>query len=252
MKLEIGPNGLPIVPEDALLTVDHEQVRGRDYSGRKLFSFCAIGSRFEACRFDKVDIDDGSFGAGREMSEYIDCSFDGAQIRGCGTYVRFVRCSFRNVILRDWLCFSVEMIDCIFSGRMRGAFFNGTVPERNRQNVHRERNEFHGNDFSAMDLIDVDFRTGIDLTQQRLPTGPDYLYLPNAAVTVERAKSDIARWQDSKLKEQALSFVDIQDEQVNKGGQRQLLLRASTYGSASREMIDAVFAVLRKNANAGA
>jgi hypothetical protein len=35
-------------------------------------------------------------------------------------------------------------------------------------------------------LIDVSFRTGIDLSQQRLPSGPDYLYLPNAAETMRR------------------------------------------------------------------
>jgi hypothetical protein len=113
---------------------------------------------------------------------------------GPGGLSRFVRCSFRNVNIRNWLCFAVELIDCTFSGKLQQAVFNGTPLAQKRALLGRDRNEFHGNDFSAADLIDVGFRTGIDLTRQRLPSGPEYLYLPNAREAVGRARSGIMRW----------------------------------------------------------
>jgi hypothetical protein len=53
---------------------------------------------------------------------------------------------------------------------MRRSFFNGTVREELVEALGRTSNEFRGNDFSGMDLIDVDLPTGIDLSLQRLPT----------------------------------------------------------------------------------
>jgi hypothetical protein len=43
----------------------------------------------------------------------------------------------------------------------------------------RKRNVFHDNDFSLTKLIDVDFRGGIDLTDQILPAGNDYILIKN-------------------------------------------------------------------------
>ena len=43
------------------------------------------------------------------------------------------------------------------------------------------RNEIEDNDFSRAKLIDVAFRTGVDLTKQRLPSGPECTYLDVAA-----------------------------------------------------------------------
>lgn len=92
----------------------------------------------------------------------------------------------------------VELIDCTFSGQLRKAIFNGTVHEDDRLNAGQERNKFHGNDFSAMRLIAVDFRTGIDLTRQKLPSGPDYVYVPNAAEAVRQARAAVLGWGRSR------------------------------------------------------
>jgi len=154
------------------LVFDHEELDGSDFSGRHLDQFVSIGSRFQSCRFAKMRIDDGSFGAGRETSEYLDCTFDGSMIRSAvGGNYRFVRCSFRNIDLRDWFCFCVEVVDCVFTGTLRKVVFNGTVPKDQRKDAGRERNRFEGNDFSGAVLIDVDFRTGIDLHRQKFPPG---------------------------------------------------------------------------------
>ena len=124
-----------------------------------------------ACLQDRVQIQSAAFGSGRETSEFVDCTFNGARMNMApGGFARFVRRSFRDVNIQDWACFTVEMIDCTFTGRLDTAIFNGTVPEDKRGIIGRASNEFHGNDFSAMNLIDVAFRTGIDLTKQVLPS----------------------------------------------------------------------------------
>ena len=168
---------------------------------------------------------------------------------GPGGFSRFVRCSFHNVVIRNWICFAVEMIDCKFSGRLETAVFNGTVPEDERRLIGRASNEFHGNDFSAMDLIDVAFRTGIDLTKQILPLGEDYLYLPQAAPAVTHAKSRVAGWDDEPMRRGAMAIVQGLEYELS-GGQHQLLLRASdccrTPG-IPRTAVDRLFALLRED-----
>jgi uncharacterized protein YjbI with pentapeptide repeats len=233
------------INETQTVVIDHQQLAGADFSGRKLVQFSAVGSRLHACRFDKSKIEGASFGAGRDTSEYVECSFDGVRIRfGPAGYARFVRCSFRDVDLRDWFCFTVELVDCTFSGRLRKAFFNGTVPEDDRVTVGRERNEFHGNDFSAMTLIDVGFRSGIDLTQQRLPSGPDYLYAADAAEAVQRARASVIGWDDLDLRQRAMKLVKILEENVAVG-QRQLFLRPANYSKLGKDAVYAVMALLR-------
>ena len=127
MKFEARVVGRAKIREDRRVFLDHAHLVGADFSGRRLDSFGAYGSRLEKCRFDKSRIDSASFGEGKEVSEYVDCSFDGARFcPGPGGYYRFVRCSFKNVNIYDWFCFAVELVDCTFSGKMRGAVFNGT------------------------------------------------------------------------------------------------------------------------------
>ena len=234
------------ISDDSRIVLEHEDLRDVDLSGRDLIQFSSLGCRFEACRFDKVKIQDGSFGAGGVASEYVDCTFDGARIRfGPGGYARYVRCSFRHVDLRDWFCFAVELVDCTFSGRIRKAFFNGTLPEAERAAAGRERNEFRGNDLSAMDLVDVSFRTGIDLSQQRLPLGPKYVYLPDAAETIRRVRAEVIGWADLEDRAAAMALIkSFQNETA--GGQRQLLLREDDYASLPKRAVEKLFLSLSR------
>lgn len=254
MKIKVKVVGRIEVPKDRCVVLDHVRLTGEDFfPDRELMQFCVIGSRLERCRFDGFCMlkTYASFGAGTEQSEYIDCTFDGAKMYiSPGGRERFVRCSFRNVDIREWLCTTTELIDCTFSGRLRKAIFHGTVPEKDGALLGRKRNEFHGNDFSGMDLINVDFRKGIDLTQQRLPSGPQYLYLPDAAASLARARSELVNWEGSpEACRVALQMVDnwLEDE-VLKDGQQQLFLRPENYYGYSalpREAIDKVFSLLR-------
>jgi hypothetical protein len=243
------------VDKTQLVFFDHLQLSDENYSDRQLMKFSAVGCRFTGCRFNNVWIKDASFGSGREMSEYIDCIFDGAKLnRAGGGYARFVRCSFRDVEFDNWICFGVELIDCLFSGKLNVGIFNGTPRPKERIFLRREHNEFHGNDFSGMELNDVAFRTGIDLTQQRLPSGPEYLFLPDAATTLKKAKVELENWQqDTELRRIALSMLKTSEQEVARG-QRQLLLRENNYHSERalpRKAVDKYFAALRKSAITG-
>lgn len=230
---------------DQQILLDHEDLHGADFSGRRLVQFAAAGSRLEACRFDGIRIEDASFGGGRETSEYVECTFDGARMRlNSGGHARFVRCSFRDVDLRDWFCFTVELIECTFGGRLRKAFFNGTVPEEKVASAGRERNEFFGNDFSEMALIEVGFRTGIDLTRQKLPPGPDYVYVPEAAEAVQRARASVIRWEDIDRRRAAMALITVLERTVA-AGQHQLLLRPADFAMLDQDAVAAVMALLR-------
>ena len=247
MKYEAKVVGRRDVPQDQRVVLDHVQLVGEDYSGRKLIQFCTIGCRLEGCLFVGARIDDVQFGSGREMSEFVECVFDGARLVGVGSRSRFVRCSFRDIDASNWIFNRAELIDCTFTGRLRKAIFSGTVPQQFRQDVGRNHNEYRGNDFSGMEFIDVTFRAGIDLTQQRLPSGPQYIYLPDAGTIVGGALSVAAAWPESKDRKTAMGILNTLAGEV-KAGQKQLLLRPDDwFGSESltREGIEKAFALLR-------
>jgi hypothetical protein len=239
------------IPKDRRIVLNGARIIGEDYSGRELTQFTTIGCRLENCRFDNVRLESAQFGSGREPSEFIGCTFDGSHMRmGPGGYSRFDHCSFQNVDLRDWLCLEVEVIHCIFSGRIRRAIFNGRVRPEKAALLGREYNEFYGNDFSKVDLIDVGFRTGVDLRKQRLPNGQPYLYLPEPLRSLERARSGVTEWTDTGARQIALTMIKNLEDEVAMG-QEQLFLRIDDYclpSSLPRDSIEAIFALLRDEA----
>jgi hypothetical protein len=180
-----------------------------------------------------------------EQSEYIECSFDGTRSEDyLGGFARFVGCSFKDVDIRGWRSDDAEFIDCMFTGRLEECIFYGTVPEKDRPWVGREKNEFRGNDFSGCDLVGVAFRTGIDLNLQCLPAGPEYLYLPDAASAMERARLIVQEWYDPGLRKDGLLLLQVAESELD-SGQRQLLLNSNDYRKTiAGEVIDGVFAAL--------
>jgi uncharacterized protein YjbI with pentapeptide repeats len=233
--------------KDKIIHLDHVHLRGEDFSGRKLMAFGTVGCRLENCRFNNIQIEAAAqFGAGKEMSKFIECSFDGAQIWGLGGLARFERCSFRNAKLRDWTCGATEFIDCVFSGTLHTTIFYGTIDDMYRPHVNRERNEFRGNDFSAMKLIDVAFRGGIDLSLQRLPKGPVYVYLSDAAAALANARAALEEeWHDPEVHRQAEPIFKSLELEIQ-WGQRQLLIRpADFYGKSDRQAVDEACSLLK-------
>jgi hypothetical protein len=236
------------IPHNQRIVLDHARLRDEDYSDRKLVQFCTIGSRLERCRLQNMRIQNAQLGSGREMSEFIECTFDSSSmVMGPGGFARYVRCSFRDVNIRSWFCSAVEMIDCTFSGKLQKAIFSAAVGKADQKYLGRIRNEFHGNDFSSLDLVDVSFRNGIDLTRQQLPTGPQYLFLLDPSSTLERARSEVTKWDVEQLRRAGLAILDGLIADV-KGGQMQLLLRSETYfgyASLPTRAVEDVFSLLR-------
>lgn len=205
-----------------MLTFKNEHVIGADYSGKKLSSFTSINSKFENCKFENMKVEDMSLGEGVNPSEYINCSFDNSIFRnlspGCG---RFINCSFRNINIKEMFSFSGEFINCVFSGKMRKTVFNGKVLKDSESRLGRVTNQFYGNDFSGLDMTDVDFRTGVDLSQQILPQGDNYLYLEEPQPILDQAKIKITDWNNSELKREAEILIKIEEDKIA-DGQKQL------------------------------
>jgi uncharacterized protein YjbI with pentapeptide repeats len=150
----------------------HKTHRMADWSGRHFDNFVPVGCVFESCSFESCRFVQVCFGGGLEDSRYVNCSFDRSLIRATSPgNARFQSCSFLNVEIVEFLGHSIEMIDCSFSGVIRVAFFNGDVLADTAAELGRARNVFEGNDFSKARLDDVSFRTGIDLSRQKLPNG---------------------------------------------------------------------------------
>jgi hypothetical protein len=217
-----------------LLSFDHEHLADKSFSDHELVNLGAVGSRFERCSFERLSVRDTCFGAGAEMSFYTECSFDGSSLRGPAIgCARFERCSFRDVRLEEWFCFEAEFIDCVFSGAARGVVFDGAIPNRSaggvpmRARLGRTVNEFRGNDFTEMDLRDVAFRTGIDLSRQHLPLGPDCVLILDAQSALERARAAVALWHDDAARKEAAILLNRWSEDVE-NGQRQLLIVPSS------------------------
>lgn len=88
-------------------------------------------------------IEDAGFGDGADVSEYVECSFDGSRIQAVAPgRARFVRCSFRDVKLKGWLCWDAEFVDCVFTGRGDELRFFGQPSDCVRDELGRDRNEW--------------------------------------------------------------------------------------------------------------
>jgi hypothetical protein len=231
MNFEARTKGKHLIDSARRLVIEHRELREVDFSDRRLDQFVSVGSRFNSCDFSRANINDAALGAGRVQSEYVDCIFDGARMRAGGGMARFNRCSFRDVQLRDWFCFTTEFVECVFSGSLSKVVFHGAVPLSERDFAGRLTNEFRGNDFSNAHFQDVAFRTGIDLTAQILPRDDRYLLVPDAAAVLRYVKSAIEAW-ESKQRGQAEALLRALSFEASQG-QSQLLLNLEASGAGS-------------------
>ncbi|GLW34759.1 hypothetical protein [Actinoplanes regularis] len=181
-----------------------------------------------------------------EREHVVGADYSGLTLDG---YTRFVDCTFRNVRFVGCIANHLEFVGCAFIGRITGLEMCGIFPMAEneyrsvvaslarqgkpeppgyRELALRERNEIRDNDFTAAELIDVNFRFGVDLTAQRLPAGDDYLYLPDAETTLLRGLATLEH-DSSPTAGSAMRFLRILLDKEIGTGQRQLLLRAKDY-----------------------
>jgi hypothetical protein len=226
-----------VVVENGYLTIDQQSFAGVSFAEYKEKDWVISESRFEGCSFENLRISSISFGAGKITSEYVDCSFDGSWIKALMPgRARFVRCSFRNVRMKKWICYDFEFIDCVFTGEITAVNFNADhSPTTPRE---RSVNRYYGNDFSGAKLKNVAFMGGVDLVRQKLPTGEGYIFLEDAEPVVTVALSRVYSWPESAEKKHARVQLEIALEDYIRGGQRQLLFSphdmTSRDGSAER------------------
>src|SRR3984957_9734155 len=185
-------------------------------------------SQLERCIFDDVHSESVNMGGGLTQSTYTDCLFQDCDlVFGVIGNARFTRCRFLRCRLSHFFGTQLEMIDCAFpETSIRQAVFHG-ASNALKGTPARERNGFIGNDFSSADLVDVDFRGGIDLTKQILPSGPDYIYIADtgmaASIAGELAAELVPASPDTKQAKSLQQMLEF----YHSDGQKQQLLRLS-------------------------
>jgi uncharacterized protein YjbI with pentapeptide repeats len=256
---EIDPNSIVSI-SDARLT-------GADYSGQSVHTLSVGSSELTDCKFDRMRIESFTTTARASVCMFVGCSFDDSHIALITSgFARFERCSFRGTNIGSWDSDSVELIDCVFSGQIRRAMFwarpvtteqlldsdarfrakHGLAPLSDAYiaMAHRPINEFHGNDFSGADLVDVNFRAGIDLSRQTLPSGGDYIYLAEALATIHRVRDAIGDWPDDELSKANSMLKALMREPEE--GQTQLLVRERWFRRTPLPVRSKIFELLRR------
>lgn len=217
-------------------------LEGHDFSGLKLKQFTAVRSRLIHCHFDRTSFAQACFGGGLHRSDYEECSFDRSQITAVAPgNARFERCTFKDFVIKEFFGLKTEFVDCVFSGTIRKAVFRGSIPEPDQESTGRTENAFSGNDFRDAKLEDVGFRGGIDLEKQRLPQGPHYVYLLDAARSVEEARLKIIGWQDLEVRRGALAILKGFENDVA-GGQKQVFFNVDSMPRQLRKSAELLFA----------
>ena len=77
------------------------------------------------------------------------------------------------------------------------------------------------------DFADVDFRGGIDLTKQILPSGPDYIYIADTGIAASIAGELAAEFAPASADTKQAKSLQRMLEFYHSDGQKQQLLRLS-------------------------
>jgi len=222
------------------VVLEREQVSHRDFSGQAGGYFGAMGCTFDDCDFSNMKLREFAFASGKKPTRYSRCKFDGSRIQYVHAgLARFESCSFLNVDITRLFTHAAEFVDCVFSGVLRESVFFGRVFENYREDTRRVVNEFSGNDFSAMRFIDVDFRQGVDLSRQRLPSGDDYLYLKDAAPKLSALRNKYLHHPASQRRSEVFQALELLEDAV-RDGQADLFI--------CRNVVDEIWAELRESA----
>ena len=245
-QLEINAKSKGRVRVDAStrIFVQREHIVGGNYSRFK-GDFGALGCIFEKSDFTRVKPRVIVFGSGTEPTTYRECIFDGGRFKKViPGLARFERCSFLDIDLFGFVGHAAEFVDCVSSGIIRGSTFHGRVFASYEDATTRVINEFRGNDFSAAQLRDVRFAYGIDLSQQRLPVGDNYVYLPNAAAALAMLRQRHLQAPPSSHRETVFKILSSAEEDI-RNGQTQLFLCKDAHVIPDRAIVNAIWDELR-------
>lgn len=199
--------GLP-----GLVLLQHATVADVDFGRASFDRLAPTGCTFVSCDFRKATLDKKLLPLFRakERNVFRGCRWDGVDLRGVDPRAsRFEACVFDGADMSGWSATTAEFIDCHFGGRTAHVRFYGRPwgPAAAELEPKRTVNEFHGNDFSQAELVDVTFVMGIDIGRQRWPDRPDYVRLDRIHQRLTRGRSDILRWKDLERRGEALQML---------------------------------------------
>ncbi|MBU6423636.1 MAG: pentapeptide repeat-containing protein [Chloroflexota bacterium] len=199
--------GLP-----GLVLLQRARVADVDFGRASFDRLAPTGCTFVSCDFRTATIDKKLLPLFRakERNVFRDCRFDGVDLRGVDPRAsRFEGCVFDRADMSGWNATTAEFVDCRFGGRTAHIRFYGRPwgPGASELDPKRTLNDFHGNDFSAAELVDVTFVMGIDIAKQRWPESPEYVRLDRIHQRLTRGRAEILRWKDLERRSEALQML---------------------------------------------
>jgi hypothetical protein len=236
LKIELRKKG-KLVPSDlGILVINRETRSGEQFRELMLDGLSIIESSLRNCAFENIRVRSASLGEGVRQSLYEDCVFKRCKLAfGAIGNARLVRCRFESCRLDNLLATELELIGCAFPNTViKKGVFHGRVADASQLKPRRVTNEFVDNDFSDADLVDVDFRGGIDLNRQKFPTGDEYLFVRDTCKALAIAKelrSSITDQDEIKRSQMLTSLLDFYCSQMD----RKLSCCVYLFGAASSE-----------------
>jgi uncharacterized protein YjbI with pentapeptide repeats len=189
-------------PDDERVVALHRATLTAIDFRRARFDRFSIGS----CLFDRCDFRGLVFDRrlaplfqALPRSVFRDCYFDGADLRRARLgQSRFERCTFDDARLDGSRTEAVEFVDCRFAGPMDGVTFYGrpSGSEAKRLDPPRRRNEFRGNDFRDVEMLDVAFVAGVDMDRQRFPEDDMHVRVEGFERRLAKARAEVRQWYD--------------------------------------------------------
>lgn len=132
-----------------------------------------VATELRDCLFEDVRTDYWAVSGDLQVrSRVANCDFVRCDLKAnLITNVTFENCRFRECTLRNWGNIGADYLGCTFSGAILSGFFDAHL---SRVNPAYSAGLVIDNDFTQADLVDVDFRGGVDLFRQSLPGGSTY------------------------------------------------------------------------------
>jgi len=195
-----------------LILLQHATIADVDFARASFDRLAPSGCTFVSCDFRTATLDrrlQPLFTA-RQRNVFRECRFDGADLGSIDPGAsRFERCTFDGADLQGWNAVTAEFVECHFAGRLSHVRFYARPwgPTAATLEPRRTVNEFRGNDFRDVELVDVAFLMGIEIAKQRWPESDDYVSLDRIHQRLTRGRTEILRWKDLEARGEALQMV---------------------------------------------
>ncbi len=233
MKIKVRNKGYADASSLDALVLERHTYSGEKFANRQLCQLVSIGSKFNDCDFANLSIIDCNFGAGKTPSIYYRCRFDAIRTPHISFgYSQFTECHFSGFDFEGLRISTTDLIRCTFIGRMRNGYIASMRSGFDPPSLGlKERSVIQDNDFSEVDFVHFNFKRGVDLTRQRLPTGSNYVLVLNGMQALEKVKQSLLLDDATiDIRTSVMSFLEILSSEAKKG-QENIFLREEDFGS---------------------